>query len=101
MWDTVEEIHLSTQQGVLSPTTGSGTIMVEGVELSCYGDFSPHFISHIAMTLARLSTDLLARLRSIHSVKDVAKALFGPPPLHPFIAYVNINDTALVQTLRW
>ena len=47
--------------GVFSPITLSGVMLVVGgVQVSCYGDFKYHALSHIAMSVVRVLVDSIA-----------------------------------------
>jgi len=86
----VTNVTMVTGRGVFAPLTSSGTIVVDGVIVSCYALVSSHQLAHVAMAPVRLAArtcslwncydDTLSPLDGVHwyaqFLRRVAEFLF-------------------------
>ena len=80
-------------------------MLVGGVQVSCYGDFKYHALSHIAMSVVRVLVDSIAcmslacRQLVLGNWRSAFGALMSRPP-RLFVAEVNIDNSIWVQAAR-
>lgn len=61
----VVEITMATHVGVYAPLTRHGTMLVDGVLVSCYAHWDSHTIAHIVMAPLRIWSDVSSLAKSL------------------------------------
>lgn len=61
---SVTKITMATHVGVYAPLTRHGTMIVDGVLVSCYAHWHSHTIAHLSMAPLRMWTDITSLLTS-------------------------------------
>lgn len=70
-------ITMATQDGIYAPLTRYGTMIVDGVLVSCYAHWDSHTIAHIIMSPLRLWTDLTSFVTSLGTLMGFHGNAYG------------------------